>query len=192
MTEQKTLPPRSGIDFTNPSPAFDPVVQPQLFDGVIGKRSSPSSSTPSSSHCCGFAVFVVAVLGVLTLGLAWLLFGMVFPVVGLGYNALTIGGPNSATIGQRLMGLEGRMWFGGKVSPLVAAFHALLFWFSLVVFCPILLWACSTRASVACTTFSRAWWSSTGPSRESILKFRGCSVRISALVPDCTVAPSIH
>ena len=84
---------------------------------------------------------VVALLGVLTLGLAWLLFGLVFPVVGLGYNAVTIGGTNSATIGQRLMGLEVRMWFGGKVSPLVAAFHSLLFWFSLVVFCPILLWA---------------------------------------------------
>jgi uncharacterized RDD family membrane protein YckC len=40
-----------------------------------------------------------------------------------------------------MMGLEVRMWFGGKVTPLVAAFHALLFWFSLVVFCPILLWA---------------------------------------------------
>ena len=34
-----------------------------------------------------------------------------------------------------------RMWFGGRVTPLIAAFHALLFWFSLVVFCPILLWA---------------------------------------------------
>ena len=33
------------------------------------------------------------------------------------------------------------MWFGGKVTPLIAAFHALMFWFSLVVFCPILLWA---------------------------------------------------
>ena len=57
-------------------------------------------------------------LGVLTLGLAWLLFGLIFPAVGLGYNALTIGGPNSATIGQRMMGLEWRTWYGGKVSPL--------------------------------------------------------------------------
>jgi uncharacterized RDD family membrane protein YckC len=81
------------------------------------------------------------VLGILTLGLAWLLFGLVFPAVGLGYNALTIGGTNSATIGQRMMGLEVRTWFGGPVSPLVAAFHALLFWFSLAIFCPILLWA---------------------------------------------------
>ncbi len=38
MSEQKTLPPRSGTDFTSPSPSYDPVAQPQLFDGVIGKR----------------------------------------------------------------------------------------------------------------------------------------------------------
>ena len=82
-----------------------------------------------------FAVFTVA-----TLGLAWLLFGAIFAIVGLGYNAVTIGGPNSATIGQRLMGLEVRMWFGGKVTPIVAAFHALLFWLSLTIFFPILLW----------------------------------------------------
>ena len=64
-----------------------------------------------------------------------------FPVVGLGYNAVTIGGKNSATIGQRLMGLEVRMWFGGKVSAAGRGLPSLLFWFSLVVFCPILLWA---------------------------------------------------
>jgi uncharacterized RDD family membrane protein YckC len=33
------------------------------------------------------------------------------------------------------------MWFGGKVTPLIAAFHALLFWFTLVIFFPLLLWA---------------------------------------------------
>jgi uncharacterized RDD family membrane protein YckC len=87
------------------------------------------------------AYVVVGLLGILTLGLAWLLFGLVFPAVGLGYNALTIGGVNSATVGQRMMGLEVRMWFGGRVTPLIAAFHALLFWFSLAIFCPILLWA---------------------------------------------------
>ena len=41
---------------------------------------------------------------------------------------------------KRLMGLEVRMWFGGKVTPIVAAFHALLFWLSLTIFFPILLW----------------------------------------------------
>ena len=141
MTQQHTLPPRSGADFTEQPHVFDPVTQPALFNAVIRKR------------CVAFIVdaiiimvltavayIVVGVLGVITLGLAWLLLGLVFPVVGLGYNALTIGGPNSATIGQRMMGLEVRMWFGGKVTPLIAAFHALLFWVSFVVFCPILLW----------------------------------------------------
>jgi uncharacterized RDD family membrane protein YckC len=141
MSEQRTLPPRSGADFTSPSPAYDPVAQPQLFAGVIGKR------------CLAFvidaiiigilwvlAALVVGVLGIITLGLAWLLYGMIFPLVGLGYNALTVGGPSSATIGQRMMGLEWRTWYGGKVSPLIAAFHALLFWFSAVIFFPILLW----------------------------------------------------
>jgi uncharacterized RDD family membrane protein YckC len=141
MNEQKTLPPRSGTEFATPSPAYDPVTRPDLFEGVIGKR------------CFAFiidaiiigilwtvAVIVVGILGVITLGLAWLLYGMIFPLVGLGYNALTVGGPKSATIGQRMMGLEWHTWYGGKVSPLVAAFHALMFWFSAVVFFPILLW----------------------------------------------------
>ncbi len=116
--------------------------QAALFDGVIGKRVVAFIiDAIIIGVLWAIAVLAVAVLGVLTLGLAWLLFGLIFPAVGLGYNALTIGGPNSATIGQRMMGLEWRTWYGGKVTPLIAAFHALLFWFSLVIFCPILLWA---------------------------------------------------
>jgi uncharacterized RDD family membrane protein YckC len=140
MTEQHTLPPRTGSNFADQPHAYDPVRNPQLFAGVIRKRSVAfivdAIIILVLTAIAGVAVFV---LGILTLGLAWLLFGLVFPAVGLGYNALTVGGPNSATVGQRMMGLEVRMWFGGKVSPLIAAFHALLFWFSLVVFCPILL-----------------------------------------------------
>jgi len=139
MTEQQSP---EGTGFAGQPHAYNPVTQPELFEAVIRKR------------CVAFvidaiivlaltliAAVAVLILGVLTLGLAWLLFGIVFPAVGLGYNALTIGGPNSATIGQRMMGLTVPMWTGGKVTPLIAAFHALLFWFSLVVFCPILLWA---------------------------------------------------
>jgi uncharacterized RDD family membrane protein YckC len=142
MTSQHTLPPRTGQNFTDQPHAYDPVKEPQLFQAVIRKRSVAFIiDAIIIAVLWAIAIAVVAVLGVVTLGLAWLLFGLVFPAVGLGYNALTIGGPNSATIGQRMMGLEVRMWFGGKVTPLIAAFHALLFWFSLVVFCPILLWA---------------------------------------------------
>lgn len=142
MSEQRTIPPRSGDNFSDRLLAYDPVTRPQLFDGVIGKRIIAFIVDALVIALLTVVVYVaIAVLGVLTLGLAWLLFGLAFPAIGLGYNALTIGGPNSATIGQRMMGLEVRTWFGGKVLPLVAAFHALLFWFSLVIFCPILLWA---------------------------------------------------
>ena len=141
MTNPQTL-PKSGTNFADQPHAYDPVAQPQLFAGVIGKRSMAFIvDAIIITILTVIAYVVVLLLGIVTLGLAWLLFGLVFPAVGLGYNALTIGGPNSATVGQRLMGLEVRMWFGGKVSPLIAAFHALLFWVSLVVFCPILLWA---------------------------------------------------
>lgn len=142
MSEQRTLPPRSGTDFSNQPHAYDPVTQPQLFEGVIRKRCVAFIVDAIIILVLTVIAYVaVAILGIITLGLAWLLLGLVFPAVGLAYNAVTIGGPNSATIGQRMMGLEVRMWYGGKVSPLIAAFHALLFWFSLVIFCPILLWA---------------------------------------------------
>jgi uncharacterized RDD family membrane protein YckC len=142
MTEQHTLPPSTGSNFADQPHVYDPVNQRQLFDGVIRKRILAFIvDAIIILVLTAVAYVVVALLGIITLGLAWLLFGLVFPAVGLGYNALTVGGPNSATVGQRMMGLEVRMWFGGKVTPLVAAFHALLFWFSLVVFCPILLWA---------------------------------------------------
>jgi len=141
MSEQRTFPPRSDTEFAE-RPAFDPVRQAVLFDGVIGKRVVAFIiDAIIIGVLWAIAVLAVTILGVLTLGLAWLLFGLIFPAVGLGYNAITIGGPSSATIGQRLMGLEWRTWYGGKVTPLIAAFHALLFWFSLVIFCPILLWA---------------------------------------------------
>jgi len=141
MTDQQSPPAQSSSIADRPH-AYNPEKQPQLFDGVIGKRSLAFVVDAIIILVLTVIAYIaVALLGIITLGLAWLLFGLVFPFVGLGYNAVTIGGKNSATVGQRLMGLEVRMWFGGKVTPLIAAFHALLFWFSLIIFCPILLWA---------------------------------------------------
>jgi uncharacterized RDD family membrane protein YckC len=139
MSQQQTLPPRSS--YADLPHAYDPVAQRKLFDGVLGKRFMAFLvDAVIVLLLLAVAAIVVLILGVITLSLGWFLFPLVFPVIGLGYNAVTIGGPNSATIGQRLMGLEVRMWFGGKVTPIVAAFHALLFWLSLTIFFPILLW----------------------------------------------------
>jgi len=136
MTDQKTLQTRKP-SFADQPHAYDPVTQPQLFAGLIGKRSM--------AFIVDFVIIIglVFLLGIITLGLAWVLLPAIL-LVFLAYNALTIGGPKSATLGQRLMGLEVRMWFGGKVSPLLAAFHALLFWFSagtFVLWLVTVLWA---------------------------------------------------
>ena len=38
MTTQNTLPPRDGTSFADQPHAYDPVRQPQPFQGVIGRR----------------------------------------------------------------------------------------------------------------------------------------------------------
>ena len=143
MTELKTV-PRSGHHGDASDGYYDPVTQPRLFDRVIRKRVGAfivDAIIIVSLTAVGGGVGKV--VGVVTIGLAWFLFPLVFPVVALGYNAITIGGPKSATIGMRSMGLEVRLWNGGKVLPLIAAFHALLFWvslYSLVLWIPNVLW----------------------------------------------------
>lgn len=120
--------------------AFDPVAQPQLFDGILGRRMF--------AFLIDFAIIVVLwivacillfFIGILTLGLAWLLYGAVFPLVALGYNAWTLSRPPSATIGMRMMGLQMRMWYGDRMYALIAAFHALLFYFTVTILTPFIL-----------------------------------------------------
>ena len=127
MPEHSSLASRDRTDSLADRPhAFDPVTEPGLFQGVIGKRCIAFIvDAVIILVLTALAYVAVAVLGIVTLGLAWLLFGLVFPAVGLGYNAVTIGGPNSATIGHRVMGLQVWMWHGGKVSPLIAAFQTM-------------------------------------------------------------------
>lgn len=81
-------------------------------------------------------------LGLITLGLGWGLF-FALPLTALifiVYNAVTIGGPNQATVGMRTMGLRViDPATGRSVSMLAAAVHALFFYVAVSTF---LLWAC--------------------------------------------------
>jgi uncharacterized RDD family membrane protein YckC len=143
MSQYGTTTGRVGTPF---NPAFDVVSHPALFDGVIGRRVGAFIVDAIIIAVLTVIVWIaLLVLGLLTFFLTWLLLGIAFPVVGLGYNALTVGGANQSTIGMRTMGIKVMMWHGGAVTPIIAAFHALLFWVSLTVFCPILLWALFDR-----------------------------------------------
>ena len=72
---------------------------------------------------------LVLVLGVITFGLAWVLFAILVPGTAILYSALTVGGPNQGTLGMRFAGIRVvEASRGGQVDMLTAGVHALLFY----------------------------------------------------------------
>ena len=90
--------------------------------------------------CVPFAI-LVGIIGVITFGLGWALYAILPALVALCYLALTMGGPNQATIGMRMMGLKIKRLDGGRVDPLLACLHGILFWVihSFAVVIPLLI-----------------------------------------------------
>lgn len=85
-----------------------------------------------------FAI-IVFFLGILTLGLGWALFGVLGPAVALFYVWTTLGGPNQATTGMRIMGVRLDRLDGKPVDGLLAIVHSVLFWAGNVVLTPLVL-----------------------------------------------------
>jgi uncharacterized RDD family membrane protein YckC len=120
--------------------AYDPMVHPELFDAILARRVVAFFIDAVIIVALMIpATLVVLVLGVVTLGLALLLIPPLFAIVALGYVALTLGGPASATAGMRLTGIELRTWNGQPMFPLLAVMHALIFWFSVGLLTPLIL-----------------------------------------------------
>ena len=120
--------------------AYDPAAQPDLFEAVLGRRMAAFVVDFFIVCVLTIAAWVILfVLGFLTLGLAWLLFGVSFPAIALLYSAVTMGSVHSATLGMRLMELEIRMWYGDRVHALIGAFHTLAFYFSVTILSPLVL-----------------------------------------------------
>jgi uncharacterized RDD family membrane protein YckC len=119
---------------------YDAETQPDLFEDILSKRIIAFIFDAILIVLLMVpAALLVLVLGVITLGIGWLLFPPLFALVALGYVALTLGGPASATLGMRLAGVEMRTWSGQKMFPLLAIMHALIFWFSVGILTPLIL-----------------------------------------------------
>jgi uncharacterized RDD family membrane protein YckC len=119
---------------------FDPELNPDLYDGILAKRVVAFFIDVLIVALLMVPAFLlVFIIGVVTLGLGFLLLPPVFAIVALGYVALTLGGPNSATIGMRATNIEMRTGTGGRMFPLLAAMHALIFWFSVSILTPLVL-----------------------------------------------------
>lgn len=123
-----------------PRADFDASLHPELFQGTLGRRVV---AFICDAIIVGLlmipAALIVFLLGIVTLGLAWFLYGGLFAIVALGYVALTLGGPASATVGMRWAGVELRAWDGAPSSPILAMMHSLIFWFSVAVLTPFIL-----------------------------------------------------
>jgi uncharacterized RDD family membrane protein YckC len=123
--------------------AFDPYDQPDLFRGVLTRRVIAFViDLIVLAIPIVLAVIFIAVFGVITLGLGWMLFWLVSPmsiVWALAYYGLTLGGPHSATIGMRTMDLELRTWYGAPGYFVLGAAHALVFWATVSFLTPLIL-----------------------------------------------------
>jgi len=85
-----------------------------------------------------FAILVL-VLGLLTLGLGWMLFSVLVPAVAALYIWNTLGGPNQATLGMKMMGIRLDRLDGGRIDGLTAVAHTVLFWAGNVILTPLVL-----------------------------------------------------
>lgn len=82
---------------------------------------------------------VVFLLGLLTFGLGWGLFGILAPLVAIIYVWNTLGGRNQATLGMRAVGIRLDRLDGKPIDGLLAVVHSVLFWAGNVILTPLIL-----------------------------------------------------
>lgn len=82
---------------------------------------------------------VVGILGILTLGLAWLLYVVLIPLVAIAYIGLTLGGPKQATPGMQFFAIKLIRLDGGRIDGFLAILHSIFFWVAHVTLTPFML-----------------------------------------------------
>jgi uncharacterized RDD family membrane protein YckC len=136
-------PGRIGVSIDVKPHAYDPIANPELFEGVLARRMIAFLvdliiiGVPIL-----LAMIFIGILGLVTFGLGWLLFWLVYPgsvIWALIYYGSTFGSPASATIGMRLMDLEMRTWYGAPAYFVLGAAHAVVYWITVSVLTPLIL-----------------------------------------------------
>jgi len=139
-------PRRIGVSVELKPHAYDPAANPELFEGVLARRVM--------AFLIDFVVLAVPVLfvamfifviGIITLGLGFFLYGLLPPAMiiwAIAYYGLTLGSPASATIGMRIMDIEMRTWYGSPAYFVLGAVHAIVFWITVSALTPFVLLVC--------------------------------------------------
>ena len=123
--------------------AYDPVAQPELFEGVLARRvvAFLIDFLIISVPVVFLAMFIF-VIGLVTLGLGFLFYALLWPAAvlwALLYYGITLGGPHSATLGMRVMDLEMRTWYGAPAYFVLGAVHGILYWVTISFLTPLIL-----------------------------------------------------
>jgi uncharacterized RDD family membrane protein YckC len=82
---------------------------------------------------------LVFFLGILTLGLGWMLFSVLVPAVAVLYIWNTLGSADQATTGMKLMGVRLDRLDGRPIDGMTAVVHSVLFWAGNVILTPLVL-----------------------------------------------------
>jgi uncharacterized RDD family membrane protein YckC len=139
-------PKRIGVSIELKPHAYDPVANPELFEGVLARRLVAFVidfiilAVPVV-----FVAMFIFVVGILTFGLGFLFYTLLGPAMvlwAIAYYGLTLGSPASATIGMRVMDIEMRTWYGSPAYFVLGAVHAIVFWITVSALTPFILLVC--------------------------------------------------
>ena len=110
---------------------FDPAANPEFFLGVTLKRVVAYLIDFAIIGILGLiAIAAFWILGVLSFGLLSPLFAFLLPLIPLAYHTAFIGGPESATPGMRLFGIEVHRIEGDRPGYLQAGLQTAVFYVS--------------------------------------------------------------
>lgn len=88
---------------------------------------------------CIPAAVIVFFLGIITLGLGFMLYPALFVIVALLYFGMTLGGPSQASPGMRAMGITLMRIDGRRLDFMTAMVHTALFWLINSILTPLIL-----------------------------------------------------
>ncbi len=136
-------PRKIGVSIEVKPHAYDPAVNPELFEGVLARRCMAFViDVTIIAIPVIFAAVFIFIFGLVTLGLGWTLYFLLYPAAviwAICYYGLTFGSAASATIGMRVMDIEMRTWYGAPAYFVLGAVHAILYWVTVSFLTPFIL-----------------------------------------------------
>jgi uncharacterized RDD family membrane protein YckC len=136
-------PRRIGVSIEVKPHAYDPIQNPELFEGILARRTLAFFlDVLIIGVPVLFAALFIFLFGLVTFGLGWVLFWLLHAgavIWAILYYGFTLGGPASATMGMRVMEIEMRTWYGAPSYFVLGAAHAVLYWIGVSALSPLIL-----------------------------------------------------